>query len=89
LEIINLTEHIKSRKRLKILKGRIIGTGGKTKEYIEKFVDVKLSILGKTVSIIGEWEKISIAREAIMMILRGCTHKTLYRWLEQKSVKKW
>jgi len=89
LEVINLTEFTKSRKRLKILKGRIIGTGGKTKEYIEKFTEVKLSVLGKTVSIIGEWEKISIAKEAVMKILRGCTHKTLYRWLEQKSVKKW
>lgn len=89
LEVINLTEFNKSRKRLKILKGRIIGTGGKTKKYIEDFADVKLSILGKTVSIIGEWEKINIAKEAIMKIIQGCTHKTLYRWLEQKSVKKW
>lgn len=89
LEVINLTEFTKSRKRLKMLKGRIIGTGGKTKEYIENYVDVKLSVLGKTVSIIGEWEKITIAKEAVMKMIRGCTHKTLYRWLEQKSVKKW
>ena len=89
LEAIDLTEFIKSRKRLKILKGRIIGTGGKTKKYIETYADVKLSILGKTVSIIGEWEKITIAKEAVMKIIVGCTHKTLYRWLEQKSVKKW
>jgi ribosomal RNA assembly protein len=44
LEIINLTEFTKSKKRLKTLKGRIIGTGGRTKEYIEKFTDVKLSV---------------------------------------------
>lgn len=90
LEVINLTEFVKSRERLKTLKGRIIGTGGKTKEYIEKFTDVKLSVLGKTVSIIGYWEKINIAREAVMKIIRGCTHQTLYRWLEQQAMKeKW
>jgi len=90
LEVINLTEFVKSRERLKTLKGRIIGTGGKTKEYIEKFTDVKLSVLGKTVRIIGYWEKINIAKEAVMKIIRGCTHQTLYRWLEQQSVKeKW
>jgi len=90
LEVINLTEFVKSRERLKTLKGRIIGTGGKTKEYIEKFTDVKISVLGKTVSIIGYWEKINIAKEAVMKIIRGCTHQTLYRWLEQQLVKeKW
>jgi len=89
LEVINLTEFTKSSKRLKILKGRIIGTGGKTKGYIEKCIDVKLSVLGKTVSIIGEWEKISIAKEALIKIIMGCTHKTLYRWLEKNAVKEW
>jgi len=87
LEVINLTEFIKSRERLKTLKGRIIGTSGKTKGYIEKFADVKVSIFGKTVSIIGRWEKINIAKEAVMKIIGGCTHHTLYRWLEQQSVK--
>jgi ribosomal RNA assembly protein len=90
LEVINLSSLIKSRKRLKTLKGRIIGTEGKTKDYIEKLTDVKISVLGKTVSIIGHWNKINIAKEAIMKIVNGCSHQTLYRWLEQESVKeKW
>lgn len=87
LEVIDLTEFTKSKKRLKTLKGRIIGTAGKTKKQIEKLTDVKLSISGKTVSIIGRWEKINIAKEAIMKLIRGCMHQTLYRWLEQQSVK--
>lgn len=87
LEVINLMDFIKSRERLKTLKGRIIGTGGKTKAYIEKYTDVKLSIFGKTVSIIGKWNKISIAKEAVMKLVGGCTHQTLYRWLERLPVK--
>ena len=87
LEIINLTEFTKSKERLKTLKGRIIGTGGKTKKYIEKYTDVKTSIFGKTVSIIGKWDKIYIAKEAIMKLIRGCNHQTLYRWLEKKGMK--
>jgi len=85
LEVINLTEFTESKKRLKTLKGRIIGTDGKTKKQIEKFTEVKISVFGKTVSIIGQWEKISIAKEAIMKLIEGCMHKTLYRWLEQKT----
>ena len=87
LEIINLSEFTKSKERLKILKGRIIGTGGKTKKYIEKYAEVKTSIFGKTVAIIGKWDKIIVAREAIMKLIQGCTHQTLYRWLEKKAMK--
>jgi len=87
LEIINLSEFTKSKERLKTLKGRIIGTSGKTKKYIEKYTDVKTSIFGKTVSIIGKWDKIYIAKEAIMKLIRGCNHQTLYRWLEKKGIK--
>jgi len=87
LEIINLSEFTKSKERLKTLKGRIIGTEGKTKKYIEKFTDVKTSIFGKTVSIIGKWDKIYIAKEAIMKLIQGCNHQTLYRWLEKKGTK--
>ena len=87
LEIINLSEFTKSKERLKVLKGRIIGTGGKTKKYIEKYADVKTSIFGKTVCIIGKWDKIYIAREAIMKLIQGCAHQTLYRWLERQAKK--
>ena len=87
LEVINLLDFCKTKERLKTLKGRIIGTEGKTKNYIEKYCEVKLSIFGKTISIIGKWEKINIAKKAVMKIFDGCTHQTLYRWLERLPVK--
>ena len=87
LEIINLSEFTRSRERLITLKSRIIGTEGKTKKQIEKYTDVKLCIFGKTVGIIGKWDKINIAKEAIMKLIRGCTHKILYRWLERQSIE--
>jgi len=86
LEIIDLSEFTKSKERMSTLKGRIIGTGGKTRKYIEKYADVKTCIFGKTVSIIGQWDKINIAKEAIMKIIQGCTHTTLYKWLERHSM---
>jgi len=90
LEIINLSEFTKSKERLITLKGRIIGTEGKTKKYIEKYTEVKLSVFGKTVGIIGKWDKINIAKHAIMKLIQGCTHQTLYRWLEQQfGGKRW
>ena len=91
LEIINLPDFVKSKNRMTVIKGRIIGTKGKTKKMVEKYTETKISIQGKTVSILGKWDKIDVSKEAIMMIIDGSSHATLYKWLEQQysGVKKW
>ncbi len=87
LEIIELTEFTKSKNRLMVLKGRIIGTKGKTKKIIEEHTDTKLSVFGKTISILGKWDKIDVSKQAVMMIINGSSHKTLYKWLEKQHSK--
>ena len=74
----------KSRNRIVTLKGRVIGTGGKTKKLIENFAEVKISIYGKTIAIIGKWDRVMIAKKAIEMILLGSLHSTVYRFLEKQ-----
>lgn len=87
LEIIDIKDFTgKSRNRLITLKGRVIGTEGKTKKLIEKFADVKISIYGKTVGIIGKWDRVTIAKKAVEMILLGSLHSTVYRFLEQQRM---
>ena len=76
----------KSRDRQITLKGRVIGKDGKTKKMIEKYAEVEISIYGKTISIIGKWDNIRIAREAIEMLLSGCKHNTVYRFLKEQKV---
>ena len=87
LEVINLTEYTKSKNRINTLKSRIIGTHGKTKKYIEEYSNVKIAVFGKTISIIGKWNEINIAIKAIKMLIEGCSHSRLYRWLENECVK--
>jgi len=88
LETIEIKEFSgKSRNRMITLRGRIIGERGKTKESIEKYSDVKISIYGKTIGIIGEWSAIIIAKKAIEMLLLGSLHSTVYRYLERNRVK--
>lgn len=87
LEIVNINESVgKSKNRQIILKGRLIGEEGRTKKTIEKCADVKMSIYGKTVSIIGKHQNIKIARDAIEMILSGSKHNTVYRFLQENKV---
>lgn len=88
LEIVSIQEHSgKSKQRLVILRGRLIGTKGKTKAAIEDAAGVKLAVYGKTVSIIGRWDRVQVARQAVEMILRGSKHNSVYRFLEEQKIK--
>ncbi len=87
LDIIAIQEYAgKSKQRLITLRGRLIGTKGKTKDMIENTASVKLSIYGKTVAIIGKWDRVSVARQAVEMILRGSKHNSVYRFLEEQKI---
>ena len=84
LETIDLNEF--SKNKLRIVKARLIGTNGKTWKTIEKFSGCSLSIYGKTVSLIGNYEQLKIAKEAVEMIIRGCKHSKVYNFLYQAKL---
>lgn len=81
LETIELNQF--NENRLKIIKSRLIGTNGKTWKMIESFSGCSLSIFGKTVSMIGSYEQLNIAREAVRMIIKGSKHSKVYGFLFQ------
>jgi len=83
LEIINLKEFAKTRNRQIELKGRVIGSEGSAKQRIEEMTNTKIAVHGKTISIIGKWNDVQKAREAIEMLLKGAMHNTVYRFLER------
>jgi len=72
----------KNKKTLYRVKARIIGTSGKIKKRIESLTDTKISVYGKTVSIIGKGEKLEEARTAIEKIISGKSHSTVFKFLE-------
>lgn len=84
LEVIDISKHANTQKDLLRLKGRIIGKGGKTREIAERLIGVKISVYGKTVSIIGTPEQNQIARTAIEMLIEGAAHGSVYSYLEKK-----
>lgn len=83
LSIIEASEFAKSSNRISEIKGRVIGRAGKTKNIIEKLTDVKISIYGKTISIIGLWENVQLANKAVCMLLEGSKHGVVYKFLEE------
>ncbi len=71
------------KKVLKRLRARIIGTHGKCRKSIERLTKTKLSIYGKTASIIGEYEAVDLARCAIERLVSGYTHSNVYSFIEE------
>ncbi|MFW5852574.1 MAG: KH domain-containing protein [Nanoarchaeota archaeon] len=84
LEMISLREISKNKNHLKRIKGRVIGTEGKTRGIIEELTKSNVSVYGKTICIIARSENASIAKRAVEMIIEGRPHSTVYRFLESK-----
>ncbi|MEM2918337.1 MAG: KH domain-containing protein [Candidatus Altiarchaeota archaeon] len=83
-EIIRLKDFANTEKELIRKKARVIGEHGKAREKIEESTDTYISIYGKTISIIGRYEDVEIAKEAIIKLLNGASHRSVYKFLEKK-----
>jgi len=83
-ETIDLSNIARTEKDMERLKGRIIGRAGKTREVFEEITNVRISVYGKTISIIGYPEQNAVARAGIDMLLKGSTHGPVYKFLEKK-----
>ncbi|MFP3951233.1 MAG: KH domain-containing protein [Candidatus Bathyarchaeia archaeon] len=82
LMIIDLEEHVGTSKRAqRRVKGRVIGRGGKARALIEELTGCYLSVYGSTISIIGSFDAIPVTREAVMMLIDGAFHKSVWNYL--------
>jgi len=82
LEILDLDQYAKTKNDLLREKGRVIGKNGKTREYIEHMTGAYMSVYGKTVSFIGDFEEVYDAKKAVEIILSGKPHSAAYYYLE-------
>ena len=89
LEIFNLLRILgKSEKRLKRVKGRVIGRNGEMRKAIEKFAESFISVYGKTISIIADYDNLQISRKAVSMLINGMPHHVVLKFLENKYNEK-
>jgi ribosomal RNA assembly protein len=65
------------------VKGRIIGTKGKTKRNLEHLTGSFISVYGHTVAVIGYIVDLDITKKAIDKLLQGSKHATVYHFVEQ------
>ncbi len=89
LEVINLISILgKSDKRMTRIKGRLIGRNGEMRKAIERATESFISVFGKTVSIIADYEDLKVARKAVKMLINGIPHHVVLKFLDQKHQEK-
>ncbi|MFH1173845.1 MAG: KH domain-containing protein [archaeon] len=84
LEIVSLAEYSKQKNHLLRLKGRVIGADGKSRRTIEELTGCFICVYGKTIALIGQVDQMSIAKRAVLSLLEGSTHASVYKWLERQ-----
>ena len=72
----------KSPKQVERVRARLIGENGRARKSIESLSGTKLSIYGRTVSIIGDVSKMKNASDAISALCLGSMHGSVYGRLE-------
>ncbi|MFQ6106347.1 MAG: KH domain-containing protein [Thermoplasmata archaeon] len=83
LKLFDIRDYVgKNPKRVRQVRARLIGTGGKTRRLVEELTGVDVSIYGNTVGIIGDIVHLGIAERAIEMLLEGSKHAAVYRFME-------
>lgn len=88
LYVIDLREFAgKSSSNIERIKGRLIGEGGRARRNMENLTKTKISVYGRTASIIGNNTQLKLAINAISSLSSGGMHGAVYGKLEAANRK--
>jgi ribosomal RNA assembly protein len=83
LTMMDIRDYVgKSQKHIKRVRGRLIGTNGKTRRIIEELSGAEMSVYGNSIALIGDLDSTDVSKRAVEMILEGSEHAAVYRFLE-------
>ncbi len=86
LEKINIKD-VTKRHDLERIRGRIIGTKGRTKKTIENIGDCLMAIHDNTIGIIGRADEIEPTLTALTALIKGKKQTKTYSYLEREKSK--
>jgi len=90
-DIVDLHDYFgKNEAEIRRVDGRIIGREGRARRNLEELTGTLISVSGHTVSVIGTFESVSMAKDALEKLIEGRQHGTVYKFLRKKrgQVKK-
>lgn len=85
LDVVDLGDYIDKDKESSMNRVRsvIIGEGGKAKRNIEELTETRIMVKDRFIGIIGSYDNVRAARDALIMLINGKQHSTVYRWLQR------
>lgn len=83
LEVIDMKDYSKEPQAIRRVLGRVIGESGKTKKIIQEYTGVIISVHEHYISILGTYDQVEVAKKAIMMLIEGREHSTVYKYLDK------
>lgn len=86
LEIIDISEYARSKRDLMRIKARLIGKQGKIKTLLEDELGVKIAIRNKYVAILGRYQDVMMAKEAVQAICRGSKYGRVLKKIENYKI---
>ena len=85
LDIIDLHDFFgKNESEIRRIDGRIIGREGKSRRILEELTGASISVSGHTISIIGNYDAIAMAKDALEKLIKGRQHGTVYKFLKRR-----
>jgi ribosomal RNA assembly protein len=82
-QLLDMRDYVgNSQSSISRVKGRIIGERGKSRRTIEELSGADVSIYGHTVGFIGIFDAIKVSVEAIILLSKGSSHRTVYAMLQ-------
>jgi ribosomal RNA assembly protein len=85
LDLLDISDDADTPQKLARVRGRIIGRDGKAREQIENMTGTYVSVYGKTIGIIGLPEEVNDARTAVLMLINGAEHSSVFSFLDRKK----
>ncbi|MEM0374238.1 MAG: KH domain-containing protein [Sulfolobales archaeon] len=86
LEVIDLKEFTRNQEEMRRIKGRIIGEHGRTKKIIQQYTDVVIQVGDNYIAILGSYDQVEVAKNAILMLMDGRQHSTVYKYLDRAEI---
>jgi len=84
LEIIDI-KNISKRKNMEEVRARIIGTQGRTLKLLQEISNCEIKLKNNNVSILGDFEDVQIAIDALKKLIKGSKQSNVYQFLERRK----
>lgn len=85
VDVLDVKTEIKNSSKIKSIVGRVIGKDGSTRKTIEEITKCFVSISDSKICVIGAYENIILIHEALLMLIKGASHKSFYSYLERNK----